>query len=338
MKIQLQGITKAYGKDKVLNNINLQVKEGKFLSILGSSGAGKSTILKIISGLVSQDNGRIKIDGLDISNYPVEKRNIGYIFQSPLLFPHMTVEENIAFGLQVKKWDSQSIAKRICELVKLLQIEGLEKRLPSMISGGQQQRVAIARALAPKPNILLMDEPFSSLDSKLREEMGELVKEIQEKLNLTIIFVTHDKNESLTLSHEIAILLDGGIAQIDTPKNVYYKPNSKKVAEFMGQCSYITGKIEGNTFHSSIGKFKVTGVEGEAILFLRPEQIKICEGDTFKIESYKIIGRQVIYTIKSENTYLLVEDSAHDILPVGKTIGLTFPNKDLHFWKRHQQI
>ncbi|AOY77827.1 ABC transporter ATP-binding protein [Clostridium formicaceticum] len=339
MKIVMENITKTYGSEKVLDHLNLQVEEGKFLSILGYSGAGKSTILKIISGLVGQDKGRVFIDGIDISNYPTENRNIGYIFQSPLLFPHMTVEENIAFGLQVKKWDSKRIRKRTTELIKLLQIEGLEKRLPPMISGGQQQRVAIARALAPEPRILLMDEPFSSLDSKLREEMGALIKEIQEKLNLTIIFVTHDRNESLALSHEIGILLDGNIAQIDTPKNIYYKPNSNKVAKFMGLCNFIPGRIQGNIFYSRLGEFKgVAEEDGKAKLFLRPEQIKICEGDNFKIMSYKITGREIIYRAKTGDSCLLVEDSAQEVLSVGQTIGLIFPNKNLHFIHKRSMI
>ncbi len=331
MKIVLGDITKAYGTDKVLSSVNLKIQEGQFLTILGPSGAGKSTILKIIAGLVEQDTGRVLIDGVEVSNYPTEKRNIGYIFQSPLLFPHMTVEENIAFGLQIKKWSQENIKKRVAELMKLLQIEELGKRLPKMISGGQQQRVAIARALAPEPKILLMDEPFSNLDPKLRDEMGELIKEIQNKLNLTVIFVTHDRNESMALSYEIALLLEGEIVQIDTPKNMYYKPNDKKVAAFMGPYNLIAGRVQDNIFYSSLGEFAAVATEKEASLFLRPEQIKICEGENFEIISYKIIGREVIYKIKAEDMALLVETSAQNLLSVGETVGLSFPKEDLHF-------
>ncbi|MBB6215521.1 ABC-type sugar transport system ATPase subunit [Anaerosolibacter carboniphilus] len=333
MKIDLQNITKKYGEDKILEDVNIQVKEGRLLSILGASGAGKTTILKIISGLVRQDEGRVMIDGMDISDCPVEKRNIGYVFQSPLLFPHMTVEENIRFGLEIKKWHGGRAKERIGQLLKLLQIEGLEKRMPSMISGGQQQRVAIARALAPEPEILLMDEPFSSLDPTLRYEMGELIKEIQEKCNLTVVFVTHDRNESLALSHEIAILIDGKIAQMNSPQNIYNKPCSKAVAQFMGSCNFISGKVEGGTFYSNLGEFKaINEQDGEKTLFIRPEQIRIDgEGKEFIIKSCKSMGKEVIYTVGTENVELLVETIGHKIFEIGQHVGLLFPQGNLHF-------
>lgn len=332
MKIDLQNITKRYGETMILDGVSIQVKQGRLLSILGSSGAGKTTILKIISGLVRQDEGRVVINGIDISDCPVEKRNIGYVFQSPLLFPHMTVEENIRFGLEIKKWDSARTQARIAQLLKLLQIEGLEKRMPSMISGGQQQRVAIARALAPEPEILLMDEPFSSLDPTLRYEMGELIKEIQEKCKLTIVFVTHDRNESLALSHEIAILIDGKVAQIDNPKNIYYRPANKAVAQFMGACNFILGKIEAGTFYSSIGALNTDEEDGDKTLFIRPEQIRIdAEGKGFIIKSCKSIGKEVIYTIGTENLDITVETLGYEIFSVGQQVGLQFPQDGLYF-------
>ncbi|WP_291636238.1 ABC transporter ATP-binding protein [Clostridium sp.] len=333
MKIILNNISKTYGKQKVLDNISFEVKEGELLSILGESGAGKTTILRIIAGLLTPDAGSIFIDNIDVTNHLPEKRDIGYIFQSPLLFPHMTVEENICFGLEVKKWDKKRMMERTQQLLALLQIEGLEKRMPSEISGGQQQRVAIARALAPRPRILLMDEPFSSLDPRLRSEMGELIKKIQHTEGATIIFVTHDRNESLELSHLIAILVKGRIVQLDTPQNIYYKPINKITALYMGECNFISGKMDGNAFNSSIGNFMARTVTNENVeLLLRPHQIKFdFSGNNYTVENCIVTGKVAIYTVSDGKTSLLVEAFSNEVLKLGQRVGLIFPTNDLHF-------
>jgi ABC-type sugar transport system ATPase subunit len=338
MKIILNNISKTYGKQKILDNISFKVEEGALLSILGKSGAGKTTILRIIAGLIAPDAGSVIVDDTEVTKHLSEKRGIGYVFQSPLLFPHMTIEENICFGLEVKKWDKKRIMERIQQLLVLLQIEGLEKRMPSEISGGQQQRVAIARALAPQPQILLMDEPFSSLDPGLRSEMGELIKKIQVTEGSTIIFVTHDRNESLALSNSIAFIVDGHIAQLDTPQNIYYKPINKTTALYMGECNFIPGKIVGNIFNTIIGDFTTQTYTNENVeLLLRPHQIKFdFSGNNYTVENCSLTGKQAIYRVTDGNISLLVEDFSNEVLKLGQRVGLIFPTSNLHFVQKEE--
>jgi len=333
MKLKIQNISKSYENKKILKNVSFTVEEGRLVSILGPSGTGKSTILKIISGLIDADEGKIIVDNKDITNVPPEKRGIGFVFQSPLLFPHMTVEENIKFGLEVKKWRRDRIRERVKELLYLLQIEDLEHRMASEISGGQQQRVSIARSLAPESEILLMDEPFSSLDPELRFEMGNLIKDIQKKYNLTVIFVTHDRNESMALSHNIALLLDGEIGQFDSPHNIYYRPATKKVALFMGEANFVEGDVKDNTFSCPVGEFKdIKLTDGSYELFLRPHEIKLnLDDDIFTVKKVKIAGKEVIYELSNGEVNILLEDFSDKVLSEGKNTGLIFPDKGLHF-------
>ncbi|MGK0467452.1 ABC transporter ATP-binding protein [Clostridium sp.] len=333
VKIILNNISKKYGKQKILDNINFKVEEGALLSILGESGAGKTTILRIIAGLLAPDTGSVIIDDIEVTGHLSEKRGIGYVFQSPLLFPHMTIEENICFGLEVKKWNKKRIMDRVQQLLVLLQIEGLEKRMPSEISGGQQQRVAIARALAPQPKILLMDEPFSSLDPGLRSEMGGLIKKIQATEGSTIIFVTHDRNESLALSNSVAFIVDGRIAQLDTPQNIYYKPVNKTTALYMGECNFIPGKRTGNIFNTIIGNFKAPIYKSENMeLLLRPHQIKFdFSGNYYSVDNCSVTGKQATYRVTDGNINLLVEDFSNEVLKLGQRVGLIFPTNNLHF-------
>jgi ABC-type Fe3+/spermidine/putrescine transport system ATPase subunit len=335
MKIVLNNISKTYGNLKILDNVSFKVEVGQLLSILGESGAGKTTILRIIAGLLSPDSGSVFVDDTNITKLMPEKRDIGYVFQSPLLFPHMTVEENICFGLEVKKWDKRRIMERTQQLLALLQIEGLEKRMPSEISGGQQQRVAIARALAPEPRILLMDEPFSSLDPTLRSEMGELIKKIQATEGATIIFVTHDRNESFALSKSIAFIVEGHIVQLDTPQNIYYKPINKITALYMGECNFIPGIIDGNVFSSIIGNFTTdTYISENMELLLRPHQIKFdFNGNDYIVEKCSVTGKVATYRVTNGNISLLVEDFSNEILEIGQRVGLIFPINNLHFVK-----
>ncbi len=317
MRIRLKNISKTFGKEKVLDNVNLEVEEGSLLSILGESGAGKTTILRIIAGLLRPDEGNIYIGDTDVTRLSSDKRELSFVFQAPLLFPHMTVEENISFGLEIKKCKLNRRVERTQELLKLMQIEDLEKRMPSEISGGQQQRVAIARALATSPGVLLMDEPFSSLDPGLRREMGELIQQIQATVGVTIVFVTHDRDESMALSHSIALLMDGRIAQMDTPQNIYYRPISKAVAVYMGPCNFIPVQEYGNSMKE---------------LLLRPHQIHIdLGGDAFTVESVKVVGKDAFYTVSNGLKQVLVESYSNEVLTIGQKIGLIFPTQDLHY-------
>lgn len=333
MNIKLENITKSFGNNKILDNISFEVTEGKLFSILGSSGAGKSSILKIIAGLIQPDSGRIIINDVDVTHMSTEDRGIPYVFQTPLLFPHMSVEENIAFALEVKKWDRKKIKERVTRLMELLKISELGKRLPSEISGGQQQRVSIARALAASPPLILMDEPFSSLDPELRQDMGTLIKELQETLNLTIIFVTHDRNEGLVLSHEIALLLNGKLQQIGTPKEIYYKPSNIDVGNFMGESNLIQGEIKGGIFFSFLGEFATRHEnDGSVALFLRPHQIKVNENSKeFVILELKNLGKEKSIRVSNGRNELLLEVFSDEEYNIGDTVGLTFDSTYLHY-------
>ncbi len=234
----LNNLTKRYDSNLVLNNINLSIEQGTFLSLLGPSGCGKTTTLKIVAGFESPDAGEVVVAGEVYNKLPVYRRNVGMVFQSYALFPHMTVEQNIAFGLEQRQLDPGSIKKQVAEAIDMVQLTGFEKRKPKQLSGGQQQRVALARALVIRPRLLLLDESLSALDKKLRVDMQVELRQIQKYLGITTIFVTHDQEEALTLSDKIAVMQNGNIIQMDTPHVMYEKPCNTFVAGFLGQSNF----------------------------------------------------------------------------------------------------
>ncbi|QDR81155.1 ABC transporter ATP-binding protein [Sporomusa termitida] len=234
----LNNLTKRYDSNLVLNNINLSIEQGTFLSLLGPSGCGKTTTLKIVAGFESPDAGEVVVAGEVYNQLPVYRRNVGMVFQSYALFPHMTVAQNIAFGLEQRQLDPGLIKKQVAEAIDMVQLTGFEKRKPSQLSGGQQQRVALARALVIRPRLLLLDESLSALDKKLRVDMQVELRQIQKYLGITTIFVTHDQEEALTLSDKIAVMKNGNIIQLDTPHAIYEKPGSTFVAGFLGQSNF----------------------------------------------------------------------------------------------------
>jgi len=228
-EVKLVNLSKSFDGRNVLDNINLTIPEGKLVSLLGPSGCGKSTTLKIIAGLITPDSGDILFNDNSIVNVPTEKRDAVIVFQDYLLFPHMTVYDNIDFGLKMRKEKKNIRKERVNKLIELVQLNGYEKKYPSELSGGQKQRVAIARSLAVNPKVLLLDEPFSNLDIRLRDNMREFVLDIQKKLNITTVLVTHDKEEALVMSDKVAIMLDGKIKQFGTPNEIYENPSSIEV-------------------------------------------------------------------------------------------------------------
>lgn len=335
MNLKLKNITKYFGNKKILDNISFEVTSGELFTVLGESGAGKSTILKIIAGLTTPDFGEIYIDDRNITKLLPEERRIPYIFQQPLLFPHMTVKKNIAFSLEVMKVDKKQIEERVNTLMELLKIRGLGERMPSEISGGQQQRVSLGRALAAQTSILLMDEPFSGLHTELRQEMGKLIKSLKEELKLTILLVTHDRNEALILSDRIALLKNEAILQIGTSNEIYYKPISKEVAVFMGKCNFIPQKVFMNIIkNDNESKYFINSLKGNCEYFFRPHQIKLVKGEkAFTIVEIENLGKEKFIKVKNEVIELLIETYSNENFCIGDKIGVDFYNKDYHLLK-----
>ena len=264
--IELRNLTKKFGGTMVLDSINLKIYENEFVTLLGPSGCGKTTTLRIIGGFESPTDGDVLFNGVNINKLPAYKRETNTVFQSYALFPHLDVYDNIAFGLNVKKENKKYIDERVHELLKLISLDGLEKRYPSQLSGGQRQRVAFARALAPNPHLLLLDEPFAAIDAKVRQELRSWLKEMIEKLGITSIFVTHDQDEAIEVADEIIITNKGHIEQKGTPLEIYQNPQTAFAATFFGQTSQITNY---QSFHSFP---KVDNVD-KAII--RPEFVKV---------------------------------------------------------------
>ena len=239
--IELKGISKSYDGEKVIDSMNLYIRDGEFITLLGPSGCGKSTTLRIIGGFETADEGEIYFDGVEISDVPAYKRQVNTVFQKYALFPHLNVYENIAFPLRLKKLKEDEIKTRVTEMLKMVELAGFENKSVSTLSGGQQQRVAIARALVSHPKVLLLDEPLGALDLKLRKDMQNELKSIQQSIGITFIYVTHDQEEALSMSDTIVVMADGGIQQIGTPTDIYNEPKNAFVADFIGESNIIDG-------------------------------------------------------------------------------------------------
>lgn len=249
--LRLEDISMTYSGTEVLHKINLSVRKGEFLTLLGPSGCGKTTTLRIIAGLAQQTSGKVWLDGKDISKLPPEKRDVNTVFQSYALFPHMSVEKNIAYGLRLRKAPSSEIKKRVSEMLSLIRLPEYGKRMPSELSGGQRQRVAIARSIILQPRVLLLDEPLGALDLQLRRQMQQELKEIQKEVGITFIYITHDQEEALNMSDTIAVMNAGRFEQIGTPSEVYESPKTLFTAGFIGQ--------------SNLLKCEITGAEGDMV-------------------------------------------------------------------------
>ena len=286
-RLQLIELTKIYGDVFAADRVTLDIAPGEFITLLGPSGSGKTTTLMMVAGFVIPTSGQILVNGEDIAFRPPHKRNIGMVFQNYALFPHMTVAENIAFPLKMRKWSRDRIEQAVREALQLVRLPGFEQRYPRQLSGGQQQRVALARALVFRPPVLLMDEPLGALDKKLREEMQLEIKHIQESLNITTIYVTHDQEEALTMSDRIAVMRDGRIEQIGTPRELYEQPASEFVASFIGESNFLMGRLErrdGNAYLVTEDGWRVAIPDAEDLpageqvtVALRPERIVLGE-------------------------------------------------------------
>ena len=300
--INIQNVLKVYKGDTdvyALNDVSLIIEENEFFTLLGPSGCGKTTLLRLIAGFEHPTSGTILLNGDDISLLPPNKRPVNTVFQSYALFPHMTVAGNIAFGLEMLGWSKQEVSKTVDEMLELVKMEDLKNRRPSEISGGQQQRVALARALAPKPKVLLLDEPLSALDLKLRKQMQIELKRLQSETGITFVFVTHDQEEALTMSDRIAVLSAGQVLQYGNPREIYHHPENKFVANFIGDSNFLSASIEdGNAILSDgtklkLSKSKKTESLGQKSILIRPEHVLMknsnSEKSAFKGEINNIV-------------------------------------------------
>ena len=242
LDVELRQATKTYGRVRAIDAIDLEVRQGEFLALLGPSGSGKTTTLRVIAGLVEPTAGEVYISGRLVTHVPVFRRNLGMVFQNYALFPHLTVLENVAFGLEMRRITQAEIARRVREALALVRLPGFEPRYPHQLSGGQQQRVALARAIVVQPAVLLLDEPLGALDKKLRDNMQVELKGLQRELGITTVFVTHDQEEALTLSDRIAVMNNGRIEQLDTPIEIYERPRTRFVSEFIGVSNFLEGQ------------------------------------------------------------------------------------------------
>lgn len=276
MYVELKNINKNFGDYKASDNVNFGVEKGKLIGLLGPSGSGKTTILRMIAGLETPDSGDIIIDGVRVNDLAASKRGIGFVFQNYALFRYMTVYDNIAFGLRVQKANKKKIDERVRELIKLIGLEGLEKRYPSQLSGGQRQRVAFARALAPNPQLLLLDEPFAAIDAKVRKELRSWLREMIEKLGVTSIFVTHDQDEAIEVADEIIITNKGRIEQTGTPIEIYHNPKTAFTASFFGETTFVDDYSKFHNFEH---------IENVEKAIVRPEFVKVTKKN--EVQKYK---------------------------------------------------
>lgn len=276
MYVELKNINKNFGDYKASDNVNFGVEKGKLIGLLGPSGSGKTTILRMIAGLETPDSGDIIIDGVRVNDLAASKRGIGFVFQNYALFRYMTVYDNIAFGLRVQKADKKKIDERVRELIKLIGLEGLEKRYPSQLSGGQRQRVAFARALAPNPQLLLLYEPFAAIDAKVRKELRSWLREMIEKLGVTSIFVTHDQDEAIEVADEIIITNKGRIEQTGTPIEIYHNPKTAFTASFFGETTFVDDYSKFHNFEH---------IENAEKAIVRPEFVKVTKKN--EVQKYK---------------------------------------------------
>ena len=299
--LSLQHITKNFGEGDVLRDISLDVARGEFVTLLGASGCGKTTTLRIISGLETPDEGTVLLDGKDVTALPPERRPVNTVFQSYALFPHMNVEKNVAYGLRVRKMDQASIQKRVREMLELVQMEDYAKRMPSQLSGGQRQRIAIARALAPEPELLLLDEPLGALDLQLRRQMQLELKRLQKKLGITFVYITHDQEEAVNMSDRIAVMRGGRFEQIGTPEEIYDEPKTHYVAQFIGRSTILSGKVESvrrNTaaVHGACGRFTV---DASRALLIAGESCEICiRTERMRVSSVPVDGFDLPVTVR----------------------------------------
>jgi spermidine/putrescine transport system ATP-binding protein len=326
--VQLEGLAKRFDQVVAVDGIDLDIPSGEFFSLLGPSGCGKTTTLRMIGGFERPDEGRILLDGRDMAQTPPHKRPVNTVFQNYALFPHLSVAENVAFGLRLQKVGGDEAHRRVSEALKLVRLEGYEDRRPTQLSGGQQQRVALARALVLNPSVLLLDEPLGSLDAKLRKALQIELKSIQEEVGITFVYVTHDQEEALTMSDRIAVMSNGKVVQVGPPKEVYEAPATAYVADFLGVSNLMDARAEGRDggrCRVRLGEFALvaaageTDASGDVKVVIRPERIEVEDGRTD--------GENRVPGMVERTVYLGPTMQVIVQLPEGRVVQAMIPNR-----------
>ncbi len=336
--IEFRHVHKEYDEDIILKDISFEVEQGKFYTLLGPSGCGKTTILRLIAGFTEVDRGEVFFEGKKINHLPANQRRVNTVFQDYALFPHLNVFDNIAFGLSIKKLPKKQIEQKVKEVLRLVQLVGFENREISEMSGGQRQRVAIARALANEPEVLLLDEPLSALDLKLRTDMQYELRELQKRLGITFIFVTHDQEEALAMSDEIFVMNQGEIVQSGTPVDIYDEPINRFVADFIGESNIVKGTMVADGLVEFVGK-RFECVDGgmkknEAVeIVLRPEDLTITSVEKGKLKAkvdtqlFRGVHYEIICYDEDQNEWMVHSTKK---AKEGSEIGLFFEPEDIH--------
>ena len=341
--VELKNIGISFDGEQILDDLNLEIRDGEFVTFLGPSGCGKTTTLRIIGGFTQPDTGEVIIDGKNMNGAPPYKRQVNTIFQRYALFPHLNVFENVAFGLRVNKVDSKEIEKRVTAMLESVNLSGFEKRQVHSLSGGQQQRVAIARALVNNPTILLLDEPLGALDLKLRKDMQNELKNIQQQLGITFIFVTHDQEEALSMSDTVVVMNEGRIQQIGTPEDIYNEPKNAFVADFIGESNILDGIMREDRLVEMFGhKFDCVDIgfgKNEPVdVVVRPEDIDVVEPEKGQLSgtvssiTFKGVHYEIIVDINDFKWMIQSTDSPD----VGDVIGISIPPQDIHIMKKSE--
>ncbi|HEX2985371.1 MAG TPA: ABC transporter ATP-binding protein [Caproiciproducens sp.] len=343
VSINIDNVIKKYGNDTIINGLSLDIKPGEFFTLLGPSGCGKTTLLRMIIGFNSIEGGTIKINDKVVNNIPANKRNIGMVFQNYAIFPHMSVAKNVAFGLKNRKVAKPEIEKQVDEILKIVKIDHLKDRMPARLSGGQQQRVALARAIVIHPEVLLMDEPLSNLDAKLRVEMRNAIKDIQNKIGITTVYVTHDQEEALAISDRIAVMNGGVIQQIGKPKEIYQRPSNIFVSTFIGLSNILEAYVgtkgcepgkkklvfENGSYEILMNNLSDSMQDGQKVkVSVRPEEFEIKKegpGLAATVESSVFLGLSTHYFMKLSNgskAEIIQYSDDQDIIPNGTKVCL----------------
>lgn len=332
--IQIDNVTKAYGKNIVIQGLSAEIQPGEFFTLLGPSGCGKTTLLRMIIGFNSIEGGEIRVDGKVINQIPTNRRNMGMVFQNYAVFPHMSVRDNVAYGLKTRHVPKAERYKRADEILKLVKIDDYADRMPTQLSGGQQQRVALARAIVIQPEVLLMDEPLSNLDAKLRVEMRNVIKRIQRQVGITTVYVTHDQEEALAISDRIAVMHGGVIQQIGTPKHIYQRPANEFVSSFIGLSNFVDAENQNGTLDFGCGyRVQMSTLRPDAgrkvCVAVRPEEFLIRSaeepGIPATVRSSVFLGMTQHYFLtlgEEKEIEVVVPSDRSDLIPDGEKVSL----------------